>query len=263
MGRRIIMNDKVKKIIQPYWVEEQQGVYIPLIDKVLLKDNVPAMSYAKFIEYAKTNRVEIATKEELLQMYSQKDDINKILKEHGGDILDNWFGSSSEHLSLYEWFVNFGSGNWSYSSKHYSYVSRAVVDLKSKTNNKTMEQFNLEEYKKNPNRKVITRDGRSVRILCTDQKGTKYSVITLCTINKESEICYSYLPNGKIYLSSDSCLDLFFAPEKKEGWLNLYKDENGRVTIGTVYPIESEKDAKMESKYIKDYVATCKINWEE
>lgn len=33
-------------------------------------------------------------------MYSQKDDINKILKEHGGDILDNWFGSSSEYYSF-------------------------------------------------------------------------------------------------------------------------------------------------------------------
>ena len=126
-----------------------------------------------------------------------------------------------------------------------------------------MKQFNLEEYKKNPNRKVITRDGRSVRILCTDRKGTEYLVIALCTTSNGSEDCYFYFPNGKMYLSADSCMDLFFAPEKKEGWLNLYKDENGRVAIGTVYPIESEKDAKMESKSIKDYVATCKIEWEE
>ena len=27
---------ELKELIQPYWVEEQQGVYIPLIDKVLL-----------------------------------------------------------------------------------------------------------------------------------------------------------------------------------------------------------------------------------
>lgn len=60
----------------------------------------------------------------------------------------------------------------------------------------------------------------------------------------------------------DTDSDLFFAPEKKEGWLNLYKDEYGRVVIGTVYPIESEKNAKMASED-KDYVATCKIEWEE
>ena len=33
---------ELKELIQPYWVEGQQGVYIPLIDKVLLKDNVSA-----------------------------------------------------------------------------------------------------------------------------------------------------------------------------------------------------------------------------
>ena len=31
-----------------------------------------------------------------------------------------------------------------------------------------MKQFTVEEYQKNPNRKVITRDGKSVRIVCTD-----------------------------------------------------------------------------------------------
>lgn len=48
---------ELKEQIQPYWIEEQGGVYIPLIDKVLLKDNVPAMSYYDYMEYAKTNRV--------------------------------------------------------------------------------------------------------------------------------------------------------------------------------------------------------------
>lgn len=66
------MNSKLKEQIQPYWVEEQQGVYIPLIDKVLLKNNVPAMSYYDYMEYAKSNGVQIATKDELLQMYLQR-----------------------------------------------------------------------------------------------------------------------------------------------------------------------------------------------
>ena len=126
------MNDKLKELIQPYWVEEQQGVYIPLIDKVLLKDNVPAMPYDDFMKYEKTNGVQIATKDELLQMYLQKDKINKILREHNGDMLDTWYGSSSEYGLYYEWFVNFGSGCCFNTGKTYSDVSRAVVDLKSK-----------------------------------------------------------------------------------------------------------------------------------
>lgn len=126
-----------------------------------------------------------------------------------------------------------------------------------------MKQFNLEEYLKNPNKKVVTRDGRNVRIICTDRKGTEYSVVALCTMSNVSEDCYFYFPNGRMYLCADSCLDLFFAPEKKEGWLNLYKNENGRVTIGTVYPIEYEESAKKIASTNKDYVATCKITWEE
>ena len=123
---------ELNKLIQPYWVEEQQGVYIPLIDKVLLKNNIPAMSYYDYIEYAKSNGVQIATKDELLQIYLQKDEINKVLREHNGNILDICFGSSSEFNSLYVWFVNFGfgSGDCYYSNKSYSSVSRAVVDLK-------------------------------------------------------------------------------------------------------------------------------------
>lgn len=127
------MNDKLKELIQPYWVEEQQGVYIPLIDKVLLKDNVPAMSYYDYMKYAKSNGVKIAKKDELLQMYLQRREINKILEEHNGDTLAfDWFGSSSEYNSYGEWIVHLGSGACGGTVKIYSHASRAVVDLKSK-----------------------------------------------------------------------------------------------------------------------------------
>ena len=125
------MNDKLKELIQPYWVEEQQGVYIPLIDKVLLKNNIPAMPYCDFMEYAKTNEVKIATRDDLLQMYLQKDEINKILREHNGDVLDTWFGSSSEYISYHEWVVHLGSGYCYHAYKYNPYVSRAAVDLKN------------------------------------------------------------------------------------------------------------------------------------
>ena len=125
-----------------------------------------------------------------------------------------------------------------------------------------MKQFNLEEYLKNPNRKVITRDGKTVRIVCTDMIGTSYPVLAICRVDPTHDCYYSYTLNGKHNLGVHSRLDLFFAPEKKAGWLNLYKDGNGRVVIGTVFPIESEESAKMASED-KDYVATCKITWEE
>lgn len=125
------MNNKLKEQIQPYWVEEQHGVYIPLIDKVLLKNNVPEMPYGDYMEYAKSNGVQIATKDELLQMHLQKDEINKILKKHGGDMLDTWFGSSSKYGLYSKWLVNLGYGYCYYTNKDNSSVSRAVVNLKN------------------------------------------------------------------------------------------------------------------------------------
>lgn len=126
------MNKQLKKLIAPRWVEEQQGVYIPLIDKVLLKDSVPKMSYGDYMNYAKANNVQIATKEELLQMYLQKDEINKILKEHDGDILNTWFGSSTKYDSINEWVIHFKTGYCFCINKQNSYFSRAVITLKTR-----------------------------------------------------------------------------------------------------------------------------------
>lgn len=122
-----------------------------------------------------------------------------------------------------------------------------------------MKQFTVEEYQKNPNRKVITRDGRSVRILCTDQKGTEYSVVALCTMSNESENCYFYFPSGRMYLSADSCMDLFFAPEKRSGWINIYDRTGDAHASRCIYDTEEEalKCASVER------VDTIKIEWEE
>ena len=125
-----MINKQLQEMITPRWIEEQQGVYIPLIDKVLLKDNVPEMPYHDYMDYAKEHNVQIATKEELLQMYIQKEEINSILEEHNGDSLNSWFGSSSEYSSHNEWVVNFGSGYCTGTGKYNSYLCRAVVALK-------------------------------------------------------------------------------------------------------------------------------------
>lgn len=125
-----------------------------------------------------------------------------------------------------------------------------------------MKQFNLEEYLKDPNKKVVTRDGRNVRIICTDQKGTEYSVVALCTMSNVSEDCYFYFPNGRMYLSADSCLDLFFAPEKHEGYINVYRDGDNYYTSGTeIYSSEAEAVSHATKKF--GYVKTVKVEWEE
>lgn len=125
-----------------------------------------------------------------------------------------------------------------------------------------MKQFNLEEYLKNPSRKVVTRSGRDVRIICTDKKGC-FCIVALVSDGDEEDT-YTYDSNGTRQLSLDSDRDLVFAPIKHEGWINLYKDGD-KVAIGTIYPFRSEKDAKKASndEGYDGYVATCKITWEE
>ena len=126
-----------------------------------------------------------------------------------------------------------------------------------------MKQFNLEEYLKDPNKKVVTRDGRNVRIICTDQKGTEYSVIALCTMSDGSENCCFYLPNGRRYWSAgaDSCTDLFFA-EKHERWVNLYDHSEGTY-LGSVYSSKEVAEAMSKKRGLQHYISTIKIEWEE
>ena len=120
-----------------------------------------------------------------------------------------------------------------------------------------MKEFNLEEYLKNPNQKVVTRDGREVRIVCTDVKG-EHPIMALIP-DKQQELTYRYLRNGRQLTYTDSPLDLCFPTTKKEGWVNIYSEQEYR------HPGENIFKTKEEAIKYKDinYIATIKIEWEE
>ena len=124
-----------------------------------------------------------------------------------------------------------------------------------------MKQFSLEEFKKNPNRKIVTKDGRPVRIICTDAKG-KYPVIGLALNKEEVEVPENYTENG-YYLTNDRCDDdIFFAPEKKEGWVSVYRNERGSIFFSKPYPTKEEAiDALYDDKDTR--IDTIKVTWEE
>ena len=126
-----------------------------------------------------------------------------------------------------------------------------------------MKEFNLTEYLKNPSQKVITRDGRDVRIICTDAKGDEPIIALVYNNIREEENVYTYNRDGYFYGDNDSCLDLFFAPTKKEGWINLFKDKeiNYPYIPGIIH--DNEEEAKEAIKGDPDFIATIKIEWEE
>ena len=126
-----------------------------------------------------------------------------------------------------------------------------------------MKAFSLEEYLKNPSRRVVTRDGREVRIRCTDRRGSKGQPIVALvdTPDMDEEYVGTYREDGR--WSTSGCasdLDLFFAPEKKEGWLNIYKNDIGHIYTGSVFDSKEEAEEYLSKK---DYLATVKIEWEE
>ena len=125
-----------------------------------------------------------------------------------------------------------------------------------------MEQFSLEKYLKNPNRKVVTREGRSARIICTNRLDESYPVIALVN-NEDSELCFSYTTFGKSYIDQDRDYnrDLFFAPDKKISWINLYK-MNLIISPGPrAYDTKEEAESAAGDKSY--YLSTIKIEWEE
>ena len=122
-----------------------------------------------------------------------------------------------------------------------------------------MKQFNLAKYLKNPERKVVTRDGRKVtRFLCINAKG-EYPIVVLVENSSGSEAPVSYTKNGEYMIGYKYGEDLFFAPEKHEGWANIY----GKFLAGSIFSTKEEAEEYVKRVGTKDFVATAKIEWEE
>ena len=129
-----------------------------------------------------------------------------------------------------------------------------------------MEQFSLEKYLANPSRKVVTRDGRNARIVSTDRRYENYPIVALVQIsdNYINEEVYTYTKDGEFEAEQSTRHDLFFAPEKHEGWVNLYKWLGKEYTyhLGNVYNSKAEAENGSSNNNYK-YVATIRIEWEE
>lgn len=126
-----------------------------------------------------------------------------------------------------------------------------------------LKPFDLEAAK--AGKPVCTRNGRKVRILCYDLKGEEYPIVAAVeTPNHMAESISAYDKNGRFDHGKENNNDLMMLPQKKEGWVNVYKSYNvGKKTpcIASIYPTKEE--AKKSSVVGLDYVDTVKIEWEE
>lgn len=122
-----------------------------------------------------------------------------------------------------------------------------------------MKEFDY--YAAKNGKRVMTRDGRNVRIVCFDRKDEIRPIIALVANKNGGEDPVFYGPSGKC-APNEPGTDLVMATEKRVGWVNIYTEPGGdRNAIG-VYP--NEHEAKEDAcKFEEKAVATVKIEWEE
>ena len=104
--------------------------------------------------------------------------------------------------------------------RDYTKVEELNVMEENKMN---LKPFDLKKAKEG--KPVCTRDGRKTRILCYDFKQNEEYPILVAVENKDGKECallYSNDGVSEMYKSSNN--ELAMLPEKKEGWVNVYKE---------------------------------------
>ena len=136
------------------------------------------------------------------------------------------------HINVYGWYY------------HNLDVKSWTIDIEIKQNKEDMEQeieyfgdenakcFNSESIEKNlkpfnlnaakQGKPVCTRDSCKARIICFDRKDNT-PIVALIERVDGIEILQCFYNDGKCFHDSTSDNDLMMLPEKKEGWVNVYK----------------------------------------
>lgn len=125
-------------------------------------------------------------------------------------------------------------------------------------NKNNLKPFSLELAKQG--KPVCTRDGRKARIICFDAKGEK-PIIALIANGNSEDVNYYYITGKVRFLDKEDENDLMMLPEKKEGWINIYRNEKGEYWSGQML-FSTKKDATDAHDHAQ-YVTTVKVEWEE
>lgn len=141
------------------------------------------------------------------------------------------------------------------------------IEIKQNQENMEENKLNLKPFdiqKAREGKPVCTRDGRKVRIICFDYNGETgdYPIVALVHYNKGNK-CYErvlkYTSDGLFnkYGDCQHNADLMMLPEKKEGWVNVYK---GGLLDTKSY---NTREEAFDKACPRDYVDTVKIEWGE
>ena len=119
-----------------------------------------------------------------------------------------------------------------------------------------MKPFSIKEHLEHPEWKVVTREGRPVRILCTDLDDNDYPVAAVVGNFHVDK----YTAEGLFHAGRETKYDLFFASEKHEGWVNIIRDMvHNEVYCGNMIYASKEEAERIANNAT---LATAKIEWE-
>ena len=125
-----------------------------------------------------------------------------------------------------------------------------------KIDTSNLKPFDIQKAKEG--KPVCTRDGRKARIIAFDKKGFRAIVGLVDDGDKETLMLYDEAGRSTGDVSE---FDLMMLPEKKEGWVNVYKGIDG-ITFSK-HPYPSKEEAIKNAGIMSNRIDTVKICWEE
>ena len=143
-----------------------------------------------------------------------------------------------------------------------NYKNSVEIEIKQIKEDMEEKKLNLKPFdiqKAREGKPVCTRDGKKARIICFDRKfyhdGYNYPIVAMVNDN-DNELVHAYTQDGLLVGNMERELDLMMLPEKKEGWVNIYRSQ--------IYnTLEKAKEAYKRTYNDNNYFKTIKIEWEE
>lgn len=140
--------------------------------------------------------------------------------------------------------------------------TRIYVEIKQNKEDMEEKKLNLKEFDleaAKAGKPVCTRDGRKARIICFD-RNWEYPIVALIECENGEEMISACDKDGKARIYETQGTDLMMLPQKKEGWVRIYKSASNVYYLSSnIY--KTEEEAKHSSDCC--YVGASKISWEE
>ena len=127
-------------------------------------------------------------------------------------------------------------------------LEKHFKEYMDKIDTRKLKPFDIQKAKEG--RPVCTRDGRKARIIAFDRKGFRAIVGLVDDGDKETLMLYDEAGRS---IGDVSEFDLMMPPEKKEGWVNVYKERCH----------ESKEEAISCRACDMECIDTIRVEWEE